>query len=194
MSHHSSGSTAPNTANGECISEMLWNWTVVDACFLSSSWHIKSNAMFAASCIGIALLVVCLEVLRRAGKEHDAYLQRQFTRHLRRRQRSLLSSAADCCEPGARGALSSAYATFRASPLQQLCRALLHGATVGLAYIVMLLAMHYNGYVIISIVLGAVVGKFLCDWMVLRVPYSGVGEKSERDTGGDGAGPTGCCA
>ncbi|KAF2746611.1 ctr copper transporter family protein-like protein [Sporormia fimetaria CBS 119925] len=189
MSHHSAGSTAPSTMSGECRIEMLWNWNVVDACFLSSSWHIRNNAMFAASCIGVALLVVCLEFLRRLGKEHDAYLQRQFQRHLRLLQ---AQPASGTCrdiagQPG--------YATYRASPLQQFCRALIHGATLGVAYIIMLLAMHYNGYVIISIILGATLGKFLCDWMVVKIPYNGGAvEKNDRSNSLDVAGPTGCCA
>ncbi|KAF2275401.1 ctr copper transporter family protein-like protein [Westerdykella ornata] len=196
MSHHSAGSPAPSTMTGECKIEMLWNWNVMDACFLSSSWHIKNNAMFAASCIGVVLLVVCLEFLRRLGKEHDAYLHRQFQRHLRLTQSQLEKSPSnECCT--AEPAALPGYATYRASPLQQLCRAVIHGATLGVAYIVMLLAMHYNGYVIISIVIGATLGKFLCDWMVVRIPYSsglvereGLQGKSEVDV----AGPTGCCA
>lgn len=147
--------------------------------------------MFAASCIGVALLVVCLEFLRRVGSEYDAHLQRQFQRHLRQTQGRLTALAVDCCsEP----VTLPQYATYRASPLQQLCRAIIHGVTLGVAYIVMLLAMHYNGYIIISIVIGAILGKFLCDWMVVRIPYAGIGEKDERRTSIAAAGPTGCCA
>jgi copper transporter 1 len=64
--------------------------------------------------------------------------------------------------------------TFRASPLQQFVRSLIHAATFGLAYIVMLLAMYYNGYVLISILIGALLGKFLCDWMTRTVVIGGV--------------------
>lgn len=171
---------------------MLWNWNIVDACFLSSTWHIKSNAMFAASCIGVGLLVVCLELLRRISKEHDAYLHRKFARHLRITQ-SQLSAA----EAFGQAASLPGYATYRASPLQQLVRAVIHGVTLGVAYIVMLLAMHYNGYVIISIIIGAAVGKFLCDWMVVRIPFAQAGRNEEgksEQSSIDVAGPTGCCA
>jgi copper transporter 1 len=163
----------------------------MDACFLAKSWHIKNHAMFAASCIGVALLVVCLEFLRRLGKEHDAYLHRKFQRHLRLTQAQL--AAASTADYLAEQTSPPGYATYRASPLQQLCRAVIHGATLGVAYIVMLLAMHYNGYVIISIIIGATIGKFLCDWMVVRIPYTGSTEKSEQSSI-DVAGPTGCCA
>jgi copper transporter 1 len=172
---------------------MLWNWNVVGSCFISSSWHIDNNAMFAASCIGTAFLVMCLEFLRRASHEYDAYLLRQFQRRLQHQQAALaLSTPASCCD-GPIAVISLQYATFRVTALQQLLRAILHGATLGVAYLVMLLVMYYNGFIFISVILGAVLGKFMCDWMVVRMPYGGPGEK-EVLRSGTGAGPTGCCA
>ncbi|KAL5114615.1 hypothetical protein ACEQ8H_007520 [Pleosporales sp. CAS-2024a] len=178
---------------GHCKMEMLWNWNVIDSCFLSSSWHITNNAMFAASCIGAFFLVVALEFLRRSGHEYDAYLLRQFQRQLRHQQLALATATpADCCEP--RAPMPMQYATFRATALQQFIRALIHGGTLALAYIIMLLVMYYNGYIFISIILGAVAGKFLCDWMVVRLPYGGEGTTDERRVSVGAAGPTGCCA
>lgn len=170
---------------------MLWNWDTIDACFLAESWHITSRGMFAASCIGVALLVMCLEFMRRLGKEHDAFLLRQFQRNLHSRK-AVDADEGTCCDAPVQ--LEIQYATFRATPLQQLIRAIIHGVTLGLAYIVMLLAMYYNGYIIISIILGAILGKFLCDWMVVRIPYGGQGEKDDRNSSFEAAGPTGCCA
>lgn len=144
---------------------MLWNWYTIDACFLSTSWHITSNGMFAASCIGIAAIVVALEFCRRLGKEYDALIVRQFKRNLNARAASFRAHSANSCEGH-----EPAFATFRATPLQQLLRSIIHAVVFGLAYLVMLLAMYYNGYVILSIILGAGIGKFLCDWMVVKIP------------------------
>ncbi len=55
---------------------MLWNWNTVDACFLSASWQIRSAATFALLCIGVIMLVVLFEALRRAGREYDRYIIR----------------------------------------------------------------------------------------------------------------------
>jgi copper transporter 1 len=173
---------------------MLWNWNIIDSCFLASSWHITNNAMFAASCVGAAMLVVCLEFLRRVGHEYDAHLLRQFQRQLRRQQTALVNAiSVNCCD-GPMASVGTLYATFRASALQQLVRAIIHGVTLGVAYIVMLLIMYYNGYIFISVILGAVLGKFLCDWMVVRIPYSDGSEKDVRSVSVEAAGPTGCCA
>jgi copper transporter 1 len=56
---------------------MLWNWYTIDACFLSEDWQIHSQGGFAALLIGVVLLVVLLEFLRRAAKTYDRYLIRQ---------------------------------------------------------------------------------------------------------------------
>lgn len=135
---------------------MLFNWYTIDACFLSSEWKIRNNGMFAATCIGVILLVMLVEFCRRLGKEYDAFLIRQFQRHV---QGSL---------PPTPGPVK-----FRATPLQQLVRAIIHALTFGGAYIVMLLAMYFNGYVIICIFIGAGLGKFFCDWMVVTVGIDG---------------------
>lgn len=204
---------------------MLWNWYTIDACFLTPSWHITTHGAFAATCIGVILLVVALEALRRLSKEYDEHIQRDFAARM-----SLLangdagqpaassSSSPSPAGPGvcpaAPGAAAAAAAavggtagealapqtvTFRASPLQQLVRSVLHAATFGLAYIVMLLAMYYNGYIIICILIGALLGKFLCDWMTKTVVIDAAG--STRTTvankGGNGGtvveDPTVCC-
>lgn len=147
---------------------MLWNWYTIDACFLSTSWHITNNGMFAATCIGVIMLVVVVEFLRRMGKEYDAFLLRQFHRESSKRY-----AAAD----GAFGAAQ--VVTYRASVLQQLTRSFIHALTFGAAYIIMLLAMYFNGYVIICIFIGAGLGKFMCDWLVVKIDVEGRGGSTE---------------
>ena len=187
--------------------QMLWNWYTIDACFLASTWHIKTRGMFAASCIGVALLVVCLEFLRRIGKEYDAYLLRQYRRRVGNlRHMPQIPHVApkfdgrynpDNCGPDAACAPplpEQQFITFRASPLQQVTRGLIHAATFGVGYIVMLLAMYFNGFIIISIIIGAFLGKVFCDWMVVRLPLSADRDADEGQGGANGISePTVCC-
>jgi len=56
---------------------MLWNWDTVDTCFLSSTWHVRSKGMFAGSIIGVLLLVIAIEALRRAGREYDRHITKR---------------------------------------------------------------------------------------------------------------------
>ncbi|EAQ89396.1 hypothetical protein CHGG_06015 [Chaetomium globosum CBS 148.51] len=183
--HGGDGSAGP-----ACKISMLWNWYTIDACFLTSSWHIASHGAFAATCLGVMLMVVVLEALRRLGKEYDEHIQRDFAARVALIANLPADTAGSSAAAGGGvggGVCPAAVGgggdgevqaprtvTFRASPLQQFVRALIHAATFGLAYIVMLLAMYYNGYIIICILIGALLGKFLCDWMTRTVVIGGV--------------------
>lgn len=157
---------------------MLWNWYTIDACFLTPNWHITNNGMFAATCIGVILMVMLVEFFRRLGKEYDTFVLRQFQRESARRY-------ADDSNFG------SQVITFRATFLQQLTRSVLHAFTFGTAYIVMLMAMYFNGYMIICIFIGAGLGKFVCDWLEVRIDLDGGREDDKQAKGIDE--PSVCC-
>jgi hypothetical protein len=53
---------------------MLWNWYTVDTCFLAESWHNKTKGAFAGSVIGVFILVILIEGLRRLAREYDRKL------------------------------------------------------------------------------------------------------------------------
>lgn len=127
--------------------------------------------MMAATCIGVILMVVCLEFFRRLGKEYDSLIQRQFQRHVAAQAK--IAQSLNDSNGSDLPASEPRTVTFRASPLQQIIRSVIHAATFGLAYIIMLLAMYFNGFIIISIFIGAGLGKFFCDWMVVRVMING---------------------
>ncbi|KKY34276.1 putative copper transport protein ctr4 [Diaporthe ampelina] len=82
---------------------------------------------------------------------------------------------------------------FRASPLQQVLRAVVHAAALGLAYIVMLLVMSYNGYIIICVIIGGGLGKFFCDWMTRQYIIDGDGSGEEEGAAGIEE-PSVCCS
>lgn len=165
-----------------CKISMLWNWNTVDSCFLSSSWHVTSRGMFAGSCIGVLLLVMLLELLRRMVKEYDALLVRKHTTNSNSGSSSTYVGAGagpaqqqEASESGESkhhgvnvqpvGAVPSGR--FRPTVLEQAVRALLHMCQFAVAYFVMLLAMYYNGYIIICIFIGAFLGSFIFhyEWM-----------------------------
>ncbi|KAI8958259.1 copper transport protein ctr4 [Daldinia sp. FL1419] len=150
------------SSNATCTHAMAWNWNTIGTCFLAESWRIENEGTFAASCIGVFILVICLEFLRRLGKEYDSFILRQFQQHLAAEARAS-KECSDAPAPGPQ------VVTFRATPVQQLIRSIIHAFAFGAAYILMLIAMSFNGYVIISIIIGAGVGKFLCDWMIAKV-------------------------
>src|SRR5436190_400763 len=106
--------------------------------FISSSWRITSRAMFTGSCIGVVLLVMSLEFLRRLTHEYDRYIARRSR----------------CCSPMPQpntvapkssdmdGSLAPPVPSQPSQPtlLQHTMRSLLHMVQFGVAYIIMLLA------------------------------------------------------
>ncbi|PSR99071.1 ctr copper transporter [Coniella lustricola] len=164
-----------------CNQSMLWNWYTIDSCFIAESWHIGSNGAFAATCIGTILLVMVMEALRRLGKEYDNWILQRFQACAGSNNSFYPSATSSAPNKGfAKGAAGiSVTATgasqqtqaviFRASLPQQMIRAIIHAVALGVAYLVMLLVMSYNGYVIICVIIGAALGKFFCDWMTMRI-------------------------
>lgn len=156
-----------------CQMKMFWNWYTIDACFISESWHITSKGMFAGSCIGVIFLVMAWELLRRTQREYDRFIIRQWNT-------KKAGTTAPCCGsndstedvapksfqnklPLVKFFSSTACApvgTFRPTVFQQLIRALFHAVNLGVAYIVMLLVMYYNGYIFFCILIGALLGNF----------------------------------
>ncbi|WYZ44490.1 hypothetical protein EsH8_VII_000926 [Colletotrichum jinshuiense] len=151
-----------------CKISMLWNYNTIGSCFISSSWKITSNGMFAGSCIGVILLVMLLELLRRAVKEYDRYLIRTHRqRYTSAGAASPNSASADDHTKGpstSTAAVSATIPPFRPNVFQQAVRALIHVCQFAVAYFVMLLAMYYNGYMIICIFIGSYIGAFIFQW------------------------------
>ncbi|MCJ1348593.1 Copper Transporter integral membrane protein that functions in high affinity copper transport, partial [Peltigera leucophlebia] len=160
------------------------------------------------SCIGVILLVMSLEFLRRVGREYERYILAERTRNMRRLGGSSASNnglveegaesmaSTDRQADGKTGLMTrnSGFKTtttaageskgrvmIRPTLLQQLIRAGLHMITFAVAYFVMLLAMYYNGYFIICILIGAFIGAFIFSWETV-----GAGNIEEREV-------TGCC-
>lgn len=158
---------------GGCQINMLWNWYTVDACFISSSWHITSKGMFAGSCIGVILLAILLEFLRRSVKEYDNYLVRKNASHglvvsvasNDNNENGRTSPKPDQTPPGEAPSVNTVAGNgYRPKLIEQAIRAFLHTAQFVVAYFLMLLAMYYNGYIIICIFIGAYIGSFIFQW------------------------------
>ncbi|KAL8763190.1 MAG: hypothetical protein Q9203_007458 [Teloschistes exilis] len=174
---------------------MLWNWYTVDSCFISSTWHITSKGKFAGSCIGVICLVVVLETLRRMQREYDRFLIKQAQAHADRIHSSTRENGSDferspvieanqglkdqgnhvsiirksSSPMSSKGTTLAAPLQYKPTIVQQAVRALIHMLQFAVAYFIMLLAMYYNGYIIICIIIGAFLGFFLCSWEGIRI-------------------------
>ncbi|KAJ2984473.1 hypothetical protein NUW58_g6039 [Xylaria curta] len=186
MSHGGGGMEMEGEA---CSTHMLWNWKTIGACFFAESWQIKNEGMMAATCIGVFLLTIMLEFIRRVGKEYDQFILRQFQQHVDA-QAAMAKVEDSCCSEGPRA--DGQTVIFRATPIQQAIRSFIYAVAFGLAYILMLIAMAFNGYLIIVIIIGAGVGKFVCDWMTQKVIVGATTSRPTKSLGGN-EDPTMCC-
>jgi hypothetical protein len=80
------------------------------------------------------------------GKEYDLLIMRQFQRGINSRAFDVKQSRSEEEDvASSRGGSSGAggFVVFRATPLQQLIRAMIHALTFGVAYIIMLLGTSF---------------------------------------------------
>ena len=124
---------------------MLWNWYTINACFLSSTWHISSSGMFAGSCIGVICLVMSLEFLRRLNKEYDRYLiSKRDTSRSAGSFNDVTDKTGDQPSPNSStrdphdSAVAPGSGSYMPSIIEQAIRALLHMLQFAVAYFIML--------------------------------------------------------
>lgn len=162
----SMGPSAPHS----CKISMLWNWYTVDSCFIARSWHVRSKGAFAASCVGVFFLVVASQWLHRFVREYDVALINKYENNTKLSESKLSETSSDL--PTAKSALVSTLShlwllksvsphEIKATPLEHLFRCFLFTVEWGLSYLIMLLFMYYNGFIIISCILGAFAGRLL---------------------------------
>ncbi|PWZ03525.1 Ctr-domain-containing protein [Testicularia cyperi] len=178
-----------------CSMNMLGNWQTINTCVLTSSWHIRTEAQFAGTCIGIFLMTFVIETVRRWSREFDRWVLEQAVQQRRQQRRltaQLQSQITDRIAANGNEAhdvstkrrmakldqiffgLPTDQATCRQAALesmkfrpqlwQQMIRSLLYGIQFTGAYIIMLISMTYNGYIMIAIVLGGILGHFYSTW------------------------------
>ena len=127
--------------------------------------------MFAGSCIGVICLVISLFALRRFHRMYDASIVRSRAHRESASISSVESSPPQEEKEGKSAADPSSSLmnrhVIRPSIVQQLIRAFMYTVEFAVAYFVMLLAMYFNGYIIISIFIGSFLGYFISNWEVI---------------------------
>ncbi|KAE9379417.1 Ctr-domain-containing protein [Stipitochalara longipes BDJ] len=146
-----------------CKLSMLLNWHTIDACFLSSAFHIRSSFTFFLSCLVAFLLVISLEFLRRSQRSLDRYLQARNVL-IQDEEYALPEETEEKLLPKRSGReilIRRLKGRTVVIVLEQVLRGSMHTVQFAVSYCIMLLFMYSNGYIIISILLGTLVGFVL---------------------------------
>lgn len=177
---------------------MLWNWYTIDSCFLARSWHVTSRGMFAGTCIGVFFWVMAYCWYHRFVVEFDKsvadYKQAKYEQTV-----GADAAAADACccdaekgssqetpidvvKPGANffGPLAEALShkwmvpvkdanVVYPSPAEHIVRSSFYLAEWTCSYLIMLMWMYYNGYIIITMILAYFFGQLAFNYAPLAV-------------------------
>lgn len=133
--------------------------------------------MFIAFCIGSFSLVIVLEFLRRLQRDYDRQLShRPCIRDKRTKFSETDTSSESNYDDPPNSAVPLLHTWMQPASnrdgyvpnvIQQAIRASIYTLQFVVAYTLMLLAMYYNGYILISIFVGAFVGYFTFSWMAI---------------------------
>ncbi|KAG9239202.1 Ctr copper transporter family-domain-containing protein [Amylocarpus encephaloides] len=178
MSAASASSTSIPTAatmamsmggGSECKLSMLLNWYTTDACFLSSEFRVGSPFPFFLVCLAVFLLVISLELSRRFQRGFDEYLWERSARYREKKVDAVGEMEEKQLIKGNGGnAAVFEKEKYTTVLLEQLARGALHVIQFAISYCIMLLYMSNNGYIIISILSGALCGFALFTRDMLR--------------------------
>ncbi|KAI0447768.1 Ctr copper transporter family-domain-containing protein [Xylaria telfairii] len=123
---------------------MLFTWDTTNLCIVFRQWHVTGRASLIFSLLAIVAICAGYEALREGTRRYELWLSNKEVAYKR---------------IGAGGAGGSSE-----SPIGQRARilkAVLYGVQNFYAFMIMLLFMTYNGYVMIAVAVGAGLGYYL---------------------------------
>ncbi|WWC85776.1 uncharacterized protein L201_000642 [Kwoniella dendrophila CBS 6074] len=157
------GHSMPGMEHGmpACSMNMLWNNQIADTCVVFESWHITGPMTMAISCIVVMAISFGYSTLLNSIKTFDRKIALSLyqTSQPNRRENTItpVQNGYNAIEGGS---LAKAGVT-RLSLQTRLTRASLYALSVGISFWLMLVAMTYNTYLFLSIIIGAFLGHII---------------------------------
>ncbi|RGB23645.1 Ctr copper transporter family-domain-containing protein [Rhizophagus diaphanus] len=131
-----------------CNTQMLFNWDTEKLCIIFSWWRVNSIGFLILSCFIIILLAASFEFLRFILRKYDTKIQDSY---------SQLQEGRDANSEEVATQSNANRITY----VQQIVRTLIHTSQVFLSFFLMLVFMTYNGFLMISVIIGAAIGYFV---------------------------------
>ncbi|PHH86943.1 hypothetical protein CDD83_9558 [Cordyceps sp. RAO-2017] len=119
-----------------CSMNMLFTWDTTNLCIVFRQWHVRSTAALVFSLVAVVLLAMLYEALRALSRRYEASQNRRIACMPRQTQQ-------------------------QAGQRAHVIKALLYALQNFYAFMLMLIFMTYNGWVMIAVSLGAFFGYLL---------------------------------
>ncbi|KAI3322237.1 Ctr copper transporter [Xylariaceae sp. AK1471] len=174
MDHGDGGHGGHGGGMPMCNMNMLFTWDTTNLCIVFRQWHVRGSASLVFSLLAIVAICAGYEALREATRKYELWLASRSATHnsSRARNEGLFQDDPTHDERGQeRDAETTPFlGTERSSgssseaPISQRARivkAALYAVQNFYAFMIMLLFMTYNGYVMIAVAVGAGLGYYL---------------------------------
>ena len=120
----------------QCSMNMLFTWDTKNLCIVFRQWHVTSTASLVFSLLLVVALTAGYEALRAASRRYEDSVNKRVSSLPRSQQ-------------------------VEASKSAHIAKALLYALQNFYAFMIMLIFMTYNGWVMVAVAVGAFVGYVL---------------------------------
>ncbi|KAK3177262.1 copper transpport protein [Lecanicillium sp. MT-2017a] len=138
-----------------CSMSMLFTWDTNNLCIVFRQWHIRSTLSLVVSLLAVVGIGIGYEALRSVSRSYEMYINGQV---------DALPNAADNAQVPVTEStpfLRPGQTRPEASRRGHLIKAILYAVQTFYAFMLMLIFMTYNGWVMVAVTLGAFFGYLL---------------------------------
>ncbi|TIA62930.1 Ctr copper transporter [Aureobasidium pullulans] len=127
-----------------CNMNMLFTWDTNNLCIVFKSWRVTSTMSLIWSLLGVVILTAGYELIRELSRRYEAKVQREID---------------DLPNDGEGSSLlASGRSAADAHAKSKTIKAAFYAVQVFYSFFIMLLFMTYNGWIMLSVAVGAFVG------------------------------------
>ncbi|KAI1756987.1 Ctr copper transporter family-domain-containing protein [Xylaria castorea] len=158
-----------------CNMNMLFTWDTTNLCIVFRQWHVTGTASLIFSLLAIVAICAGYEALREGTRKYEQWLSNKETAYNRYQDNAAAAAHHDREQGHEQVAETTPFLGIERiggggasgpseSPVGERARivkAVLYGVQNFYAFMIMLLFMTYNGYVMIAVAVGAGLGYYL---------------------------------
>ncbi|KAI4745146.1 hypothetical protein E4T50_04549 [Aureobasidium sp. EXF-12298] len=145
-----------------CNMNMLFTWDTNNLCIVFKSWRITSTMSLIWSLLGVMLLTAGYELVREMSRRYEAKVQKEIddmpSKYFSPFVVAEISCLLSLLAVSTRSLLASGRSAADAYAKSKTIKAALYAIQVFYSFFIMLLFMTYNGWIMLSVAVGAFVG------------------------------------